>query len=116
LGITAWVAAAAHEIPQELGDFAVLVHGGWERRRALLLNILSGLLFPVGGLLAYTVSLQYDVRGLVPLAAGSFLYIGASDLVPEVNKAQSLGANLVHLVMFAVGLGLLWSLAALEGP
>ena len=56
LGITVWLAAAAHEIPQELGDFAVLIHGGWSRRRALLFNLLSGLTFLLGGLVAYGVS------------------------------------------------------------
>jgi len=49
LGITSWLAAAAHEIPQELGDFGVLVHGGWSKRRALLFNVLSGLTFLLGG-------------------------------------------------------------------
>jgi hypothetical protein len=89
LGIAAWLAAAAHEVPQELGDFGVLIHGGWKKRTALLFNLLSGLTFLVGGLVAYAASLQLDVRWLVPLAAGNFLYIGASDLVPEVNKAHS---------------------------
>ena len=50
LGLTAWLAAAAHEVPQELGDFGVLIHGGWTRRRALLFNLLSGLTFLLGGL------------------------------------------------------------------
>jgi zinc and cadmium transporter len=115
LGIAAWIAAAAHEVPQELGDFGVLVHGGWKKRTALLFNFLSGLTFLVGGLLAYVASLQLDVRWLVPLAAGNFLYIGASDLVPEVNKARSLGASLLHFAVFAAGLGLLYALAAITG-
>src|SRR5690606_37297228 len=94
LGIAAWLAAAAHEIPQELGDFGVLVHGGWGKRAALLFNFLSGLTFLLGGLVAYAASRAFDVSWLVPLAAGNFLYIGASDLVPEVNKARSARANL----------------------
>jgi zinc and cadmium transporter len=114
LGIAAWLAAAAHEVPQELGDFGVLIHGGWNRRRALLLNLISGLTFLVGGLVAYSASLRFDVRWLVPLAAGNFLYIGASDLVPEVNKAHTVGANVVHFVTFATGLGLLFALAAID--
>jgi zinc and cadmium transporter len=112
LGIAAWLAAAAHEVPQELGDFGVLVHGGWKKRTALLFNLLSGLTFLAGGLVAYGISLQLDVRWLVPLAAGNFLYIGASDLVPEVNKAHSFKANLLHFVVFAAGLGLLFAIAA----
>jgi zinc and cadmium transporter len=116
LGIVAWVAAALHEVPQELGDFGVLVHGGWQPRSALWFNLASGSTFLLGGLLAYTVSHRLDVSWLVPLAAGNFLYIGASDLVPEVNKAHALGASLVHFVAFAGGLGLLLVLAALGGP
>lgn len=113
LGIAAWVAAAAHEVPQELGDFAVLVHGGWSRSAALLMNVLSGLTFLVGGLIAYGASTFIDVSWLVPLAAGNFLYIGASDLVPEINKPHTLGASFVQFSAFAAGLGLLVLLAAI---
>jgi len=115
LGIAAWIAAAAHEIPQELGDFAVLIHGGWKKRTALIFNLLSGLTFLVGGLVTYAASFKIDVQWLVPLAAGNFLYIGASDLVPEVNKARSLAASLLHFAVFTAGLGFLWALAAVGG-
>lgn len=115
LGVAAWVAAAAHEVPQELGDFAVLVHGGWDKRQALGLNLLSGSTFLVGGLVTYAVSRQLDVAWLVPFAAGNFLYIGASDLVPEVNKARTLGTSLTHFLAFALGLGLLLALAWVHG-
>jgi zinc and cadmium transporter len=108
LGITSWLAAAAHELPQELGDFGVLVHGGWSKRRALLFNVLSGLTFLLGGLLAYGLSFQMDVSWLIPFAAGNFLYIGASDLVPEVNKHDDRKANVVHLTAFVLGVTLLF--------
>jgi len=111
LGIAAWLAAAAHEVPQELGDFGVLVRGGWTKRTALLFNVLSGSTFLVGGLVAYAVSSQLDVRWLVPLAAGNFLYIGASDLVPEVNKPHTLGTSLLHFAVFAAGLGAMFAIA-----
>jgi zinc and cadmium transporter len=107
LGITSWLAAAAHEIPQELGDFGVLVHGGWSKKRALVFNVLSGLTFLLGGLVTYALSFQMDVSWLIPFAAGNFLYIGASDLVPEVNKHDDLKANAVHLLAFVLGLALL---------
>ena len=107
LGIASWLAAAAHEIPQELGDFGVLVHGGWSKGRALLFNVLSGLTFLLGGLLAYALSFRMDVSWLIPFAAGNFLYIGASDLVPEVNKHLSIKANAIHFLAFALGVILL---------
>ena len=108
LGITAWLAAAAHEVPQELGDFGVLIHGGWSRGRALFFNFISGLTFLVGGLIAYVASSAIDVAFLVPFAAGNFIYIGASDLVPEVNKHATVAANAVHFLAFAAGVALLW--------
>jgi zinc and cadmium transporter len=103
LGIATWLAAAAHEVPQELGDFAVLVHGGWTARNALLFNVLSALTFLVGGLVTYFAAARIDVSFLVPFAAGNFLYIGASDLVPEVNKHDNLAVNLVHFAAFVAG-------------
>jgi zinc and cadmium transporter len=108
LGMAAWLAAAAHEVPQELGDFGVLIHGGWRKGTALLLNLLSGLTFLVGGLVAYAASARVEVAFLVPFAAGNFIYIGASDLVPEVNKHRDVGANVVHFGAFAAGIALLW--------
>jgi zinc and cadmium transporter len=107
LGIAAWLAAAAHEVPQELGDFAVLVHGGWEKRRALLMNLLSGLMFLLGGLVTWSASTQLDVDFLVPFAAGNFVYLGASDLVPEVKGHRDARTNLVGFAAFAAGLLLL---------
>lgn len=104
LGITAWLAAAAHEIPQELGDFAVLIHSGWSKRNALLFNVLSGLTFLLGGLLAYLFAGQIDIAFLLPLAAGNFLYIGASDLLPEVNKNRSEKSNWIYVLPFFVGI------------
>jgi zinc and cadmium transporter len=116
LGIGAWLAAAAHEVPQELGDFAVLVHGGWDRRRALLFNLLSALTFLGGGLLAYAASRSFDVAFLLPFAAGNFLYIAASDLIPEVKQERDLRVNLLHFILFAAGIGLLyWLRVTLEG-
>jgi zinc and cadmium transporter len=107
VGIAAWLAAAAHEVPQELGDFGVLLHAGWSKRKALLFNFLSGLTFLVGGLIAYAVSFELDVDFLVPFAAGNFIYIGASDLVPEVNKHGSPLVNAIHFVSFVVGVALM---------
>ena len=115
LGIMAWLAAAAHEVPQELGDFGVLVHGGWRRSSALLFNLLSGTAFLLGSLVTYGLSQAIDVGFLVSFAAGNFLYIAASDLVPEVNKHRSVPTSVVHFAAFAAGLALLWSLREILG-
>jgi zinc and cadmium transporter len=107
LGVTAWLVAAAHEVPQELGDFAVLLHGGWRKRSALLYNFLSGLTFLLGGLLVYAASTQIDVVFLIPFAAGNFLYIGAADLIPEIKESRDMRTNVVHYTAFVGGLGIL---------
>ena len=103
LGVMTWLAAVAHEIPQELGDFGVLIHGGWSKSGALAFNVLSALTFLLGGLVAYTLSFNLDISFLVPFAAGNFIYIGATDLVPEVNKHACLKNNLIHFAAFLSG-------------
>lgn len=107
LGIASWLAAAAHEIPQELGDFGVLVHGGLSKRKALLVNFLSASTFLVGGLVTYVLSTSIDVAWLVAFAAGNFLYIGASDLVPEVHKKIDDATGFKLVLAFLAGLGML---------
>lgn len=111
-GALAWLAAAAHEVPQELGDFGVLVHGGWSPRRALAWNLVSALTFPVGALLAWLLAHHLDVAGLVLFAAGNFVYIAASDLIPEIKRHASLRAAALHFAAFAAGLLLMALLAA----
>lgn len=104
LGMMAWLAAAAHEIPQELGDFGVLVYGGWTKSRALIFNFLSAITFLIGGLLAYGISFHLDVSFLIPFAAGNFIYIGASDLIPEIKHHRHWKSNLIHFLCFFSGL------------
>jgi zinc and cadmium transporter len=110
LGISTWLAAAAHEIPQEIGDFGVLVHGGWSRKKALLLNFLSASTFLIGGLLAYSLSFSSWIYYLIPFAAGNFIYIGASDLIPEVNRHNKLANSFLHFVCFCTGIAILLGL------
>lgn len=115
LGFGAWLAAAAHEVPQELGDFAVLVHGGWSPGRALLFNVLSASTFLVGGLAAYAMAARIDLTLLLPFAAGNFLYIAASDLVPEIKHNHGVRDNAIHLGAMVGGIMLLYLLrVALE--
>jgi zinc and cadmium transporter len=105
-GVVAWLAAAAHEVPQELGDFGILVRGGFPRRQAILWNVASALTFPVGGIVAYLAAQQLEVAGLVLFGAGNFIYIAASDLVPEIKANRSMRAAAVHFGFFATGLAL----------
>jgi zinc and cadmium transporter len=114
LGLVAWFGAAAHEVPQELGDFGILVHSGWSRRAALLFNLASGLTFLVGAWIAYALSGALDVALLLPFAAGNFLYIAVSDLLPQL-RSEALGEELVQFAAFCAGLLLLGVVAAACG-
>jgi zinc and cadmium transporter len=110
-GMLAWLAAAAHEIPQELGDFGVLVHAGWPKRRALLANLVSALSFPLGALVAWSAARQFelDVAGLALFAAGNFIYIAASDLVPEIKRDLAPARAALHLGCLLLGLALMYA-------
>jgi zinc and cadmium transporter len=102
-GIVTWIAAAAHEVPQELGDFGILVRGGWRRGPALWANFFSAATILPGGLLAYYISAQIDTSLLLSFAAGNFIYIAASDLIPEVKLERGPVAGLLHFGAFLGG-------------
>jgi zinc and cadmium transporter len=106
-GIITWIAAAAHELPQELGDFGILVRGGWGRTPALVANFLSAATIIPGGVLAYYLSADVDVTLLLSFAAGNFIYIAASDLIPEVKRDNILRNSLVHFGAFLGGITLI---------
>lgn len=107
LGMVAFLAALAHEVPQELGDFGVLVQGGWHKIAALKVNALSAATFLVGGVVAWFASAEISVAFLLPLGAGNFLYIAASDLIPEIKHASKGQTALAHFAAFLAGLLLL---------
>lgn len=109
-GMAVWLAAVAHEIPQELGDFGVLVHGGFSRRGALVANFVSALTFPVGAVVAWWVARDIEIGFLLAFAAGNFLYIGATDLVPELTRLQRPGRIAASFATFCAGLGLMIAL------
>jgi zinc and cadmium transporter len=111
LGLVTWLVAAAHEVPQELGDFGILVHSGWPRTRALVYNVASALTFLLGSLVAYGLSGRVDVAVLVPFAAGNFIYIAATDLLPEITTLPSLRDKTALSAGFATGLVLLFVVA-----
>ncbi len=114
LGISLWLIALLHEIPQEIGDHAILLDSGWEVQRALAFNFVSSLTFLLGMLIVYALNTQLSVHYLIPFAAGNFIYIAASDLIPEVKEHPRLKVALLHLAAFTLGLALLISPKILE--
>jgi zinc and cadmium transporter len=114
VGMVTWIASAAHEIPQEFGDFGILIHGGWKKSKALWFNFISGLTMVLGGLIAYYFSASYDVSFLLPFAAGNFIYIAASDLIPEVKHAENIKTNLVHYASFLLGIAIIFVVGMFE--
>lgn len=109
LGVSLTVAVALHEVPQELGDFAVLVHSGIEKKRALLLNFFSAFTVVIGGVVGFflTQSIDLAVPVLLPFAAGSFMYIAAADLLPELKHDEDVKQTLLHFFIFLLGLGIM---------
>ncbi len=107
VGVVAWLVAAAHEVPQELGDFGVLMHSGWQRRSALAWNFASALTFLLGSLVAYAAADHVEVAYLLPFAAGNFIYIAAADLLPEIASEESTVDKLETSAAFVAGLALL---------
>jgi zinc and cadmium transporter len=105
-GLATTLAIALHEIPQEIGDFGVLVYGGFEKKRALIWNYFSAVTVILGGIAGYYLS---NVIGeaailLLPFAAGNFIYIAASDLIPEIKHGVGIKRNLVHFFTFVTGI------------
>lgn len=116
IGVATLVAVALHEIPQELGDFAILIHAGLRPRRALTLNLLSALTSLVGALVVLVAS---SVLGgvesyIVPLTAGGFVYIASTDLIPELHKEPEAGKSVVQLLGLLAGVGVMAGLLLLE--
>jgi zinc and cadmium transporter len=109
-GFTTSIAIAAHEIPQEIGDFGVLIYGGFEKKKAIVLNFVVALLIVVGGIVGYFISSSIEKATvfLLPFAAGGFIYIAATDLVPEIKKELELKKYMATLIVFILGILLMW--------
>lgn len=103
-GFVTTLMVVGHEIPQELGDFGVLVYGGFGRNKALLYNFLSQLTCVLGGILGYFVyQASVSTDFLLPLAAGGFIYIATSDLIPELHKEPDTKKAFVAFLLFFAG-------------
>jgi zinc and cadmium transporter len=107
LGIAASLAVIAHEIPQEVGDFAILLENGYSRSRALMLNLLSSLATLPGAVIAYFFlgATREAVPFILALSAASFIYIAIADLVPSLHRQVSLKAALIQLLLVIAGIG-----------
>ena len=105
LGIVTSLAIVAHEIPQEVGDFMILLHSGYSKAQALLFNLLSSLATLVGGVLAYYAlqSMQSVVPTLLALAAASMIYVAVADLIPGLHQRTKLRDTLEQVVLIALG-------------
>jgi len=115
LGMATTLAVIAHEIPQEFGDFGVLIYGGFSKIKALTYNFLSALTAILG---AVTGFLLYSVIGkgmvfLLPLTAGGFIYIASCDLIPELRKETSIKKSLPPFIFFLLGLAFMWGIKLL---
>lgn len=106
VGLITVLAVILHEIPQEIGDFGVLIYGGFKRSRALFLNFLSGLVAMAGGIIGYFLSGEIgdSIVFLLPFAAGNFIYIAASDLIPEIKQKKQSQDCILCFFIFLLGI------------
>lgn len=112
LGIVTSIAVATHEIPQEVGDFIILLQSGYSKRNALFYNVLSSLTTILGGILAYfsLENLHKTLPYFLALAASSFIYIAVADLIPSLHKKTDMKSSLEQIVLIAAGVLLICTL------
>jgi len=108
LGFVTTLAVMFHEIPQEIGDFGILVYGGLDRRKALTYNFISAITAVLGAITAYFLQYIQTIETLlVPFAAGGFIYIAAADLMPELHKKYRIGVSIIQFFAIIVGIALM---------
>jgi zinc and cadmium transporter len=118
IGVTTSLAIMLHEIPQEIGDFGVLVHGGLSPKRALLYNLLSGLVAVVGTVISLTIGpyIHGYADALLPVTAGGFLYIAGSDLIPELQHDVNIKTSFWQFVGIILGVSIMALMTLVEAP
>lgn len=115
IGIATTVAVILHEIPQEMGDFGVLLHSGMKPKRALMFNFLSALTAVAGAVIVLVIGQSIDITGMIiPITIGGFIYIANADLIPELHKETKISQSLIQVVSFIVGAGIMYLLLFLE--
>lgn len=109
LGIVTTLAVVLHEIPTEIGDYGVLVYGGFKKIKALFLNFLSGITAILGGIIGFLLSEKIggSIIFLLPFAAGNFIYIACSDLIPEIKQKIGSSESIINFFVFLLGLGVM---------
>ena len=109
LGLTTSLAVALHEIPQEIGDFAILIYGGINKFKALFLNFASAAVAILGGLIGFFVfqKMGESILFLLPFTAGGFIYISASDLIPQVREVKEFQKSAVYFLSFLTGIAVM---------
>jgi zinc and cadmium transporter len=109
IGLATTLAVIAHEIPQEISDFGILIHAGFSRKRALFFNFLSACTAVLGALGTLWIGGEFvNVSGyILPFAAGGFIYLAGSDLIPELHREKSTRKNLLQFVVIIIGLALM---------
>ena len=109
LGVTTTIAILLHEIPQEIGDFSILLHAGYTKRKALFFNLLSASIAIMGTILVLLIgdNVQHLAEILVPFTIGGFIYIAAADLLPEIHREGNTHKSVLQLVFFLLGVGLM---------
>lgn len=116
VGVATTLAVILHEIPQEIGDFGVLLHAGYSKRKALWFNFLSALCAIVGVVIALVLGASSEAfaTSILPIAAGGFIYIALSDLIPELNKTKSGKQSVYQILAVILGVLAMVALVALE--
>jgi zinc and cadmium transporter len=117
IGVVTALAIALHEVPQEIGDYGVLVYGGFSRRRALVLNYVTQSAVIVGGVAGYALggAIADAPVYLLPFAAGGFIYIASSDLVPEIKHSDDSRQNAIHFGVFLLGITAMYGVKLFRG-
>ena len=112
VGLATTIAVIFHELPQEMGDYGILVYAGFKRNSALVLNFAVALTVVLGGVAAsFIIGLVEALSGLlIAFSAGGFIYLAASELIPELHKEKSLKKSAVQFLVFLLGIVLIWSL------
>ena len=109
VGVATTIAILFHEIPQEMGDFGVLIHGGVSRKRALFFNFVTALTALVGAVVTILLINLVDqvIVFLIPFSAGTFIYIAGSDLIPQLHKEKAVRNSLLQLLFFSLGIAIM---------